>query len=219
MSKKSSVSRSVKPKPRTRSTVSSWHNGADVEIRLYAQSLQAAAKTLAEKSELDQNARTDWDACPVLLPYREALKLHLKLLIGEGSNFLPSPTDPITLYKTHSLRWLAQIVCQIIRTVEWEAEFVCDGVASLAEFSALVNELEALDPVTRAIRSSGAGGKDSVSKSYRAFNVVGFAKRMDALLILLDATGDALAATWDQRAEGMGEEKVHTRGGFKPTIH
>jgi len=62
------------------------------------------------------------------------LKLHLKFLIGDGSSFLKSPTDHISLAKTHSLRWLAQIVCQIIRAVKWESDFRCEGVASLAGF-------------------------------------------------------------------------------------
>jgi hypothetical protein len=77
--------------------------------------------------------------------------------VGEGSNFLPSPTDPLTLAKTRSLRWLAQIVCQIIRAVKWENEFKCEGVASLADFSALIAELEALDPVAVAVRSKHRG--------------------------------------------------------------
>jgi hypothetical protein len=82
------------------------------------------------------NARTDWDVCPVVLLYREALELHLKALVGEGSSFLKSRTDPISLSRTRSLRWLAQIVCQIIRRVGWESEFTCEGVSSLADFSA-----------------------------------------------------------------------------------
>jgi hypothetical protein len=38
---------------------------------------------------------------------------------------LPTPTDPLTLAKTRSLRWLAQIVGQIIKAVGWENEFKC----------------------------------------------------------------------------------------------
>jgi len=162
MNKKPPISRILKPKPRTRSALPSWHNGADPEIHLYARSLQNAAKTLVGKLEpqLDhetgQSPRTDWDACPIVLLYREAIELHLKALVGEGSNFLKTRTDPISLSQTHSLRWLAQIVCQIIRRVGWESDFTCEGVSSLADFSALVNEVESFDPVTRAIRSAGA---------------------------------------------------------------
>jgi hypothetical protein len=219
MRKKSSASRVVKPKPTTRSTSPSWHNGADVEIHLYARSLQKAAKTLVEKLELDQSARTNWDACPVVLLYLEALELHLTLLVGEGSNFLNTRTDPISLSQPRPLRWLAKIVCQIIKTVGWESEFKCEGVASLSDFSALVNEVESLDPVAKAIRSSRAKGPTSVSQYYRRFKVAEFAKKLDALLDLLDVTTDALAATWDQSSEASGEDKFHVGDNIKPTIH
>jgi len=227
MNKKPFSTRIPKPTPRTRSALPTWHNGADAEIHLYARSLQNAAKTLVGKLDLnpeldqalDQSARTDWDACPIVLLYREALELHLKALVGQGSNFLKTRTDPISLSQTHSLRWLAQIVCQIIRTVSWENDFTGGGVSSLADFSALVSEVESFDPVTRAIRSAGAKDPNSVSQYYRTFNVVQFAEKLDGLLDLLDATADALAATWDQRTEISGEEKFHATGTIKPTIH
>lgn len=50
-------------------------------------------------------------------------------------------------------------------------------------------------------------------------NVVRFAGRLDALLNLLDATADALAATWDLQQEGTIDENVHKGDGFKSTIH
>jgi hypothetical protein len=118
------------------------------------------------------------------LLYRDALELHLKALVGEGSGFLRSRTDPISLSPTRSLRWLAQIVCQIIRTVGWESDFTCEGVSSLADFSALIDEVESFNPVTRAIRAARAKDPNSVSQYYRTFNVVEFAKKMDGLLHL-----------------------------------
>jgi len=75
------------------------------------------------------------------------------------------------------------------------------------------------------IRSLGRFGRPelkvqtSVSQYYRTFNVVQFAKRMDALFDLLDVTADALAATWDQQAEVPGEETFHVGDNIKPTIH
>ncbi len=199
MNRKPAASRLPRQKVRS-GPMRSWHNGGDIEIHRYARSLQKAAKTLIGRLERNQSASADWDVCPVVLLYRESLELHLKLLVGEGSNFLPSPTDPITLFKTHSLRWLAQIVCQIIKVVEWEKEFTCDGVGSLAEFSALVGDVESFDPVARAIQSARTGGPDSASKYYRNFNIIQFAKKLDALLNLLDVTADALSANWDQQA-------------------
>jgi hypothetical protein len=81
------ASRFSKPKAKVESADLTWHNGAAAEIHSYALSLQKAAKTLVERLE-NENARMDWDACPVVLLYREALELYLKALVGEGSNFL-----------------------------------------------------------------------------------------------------------------------------------
>jgi hypothetical protein len=218
MKKRLPVNRFSKTRART-SPTESWHNGGDTEIHLYAQSLRKAAKTLVEKLELDWNVQTDWDACPVVLLYRDALELHLKSLVGEGSNFLKSRTDPITLSQTHALRWLAQIVCQIIKKVGWQDDFTCEGVSSLADFLALVNEVESFDPVARSIQSSRIRGPESVSQYYRTFDIVQFVRKLDGLLDLLDVTADALAATWDQRADVSGEDTSYAGNTIKPTIH
>ncbi len=177
----------------------SWHNGGDIEIGLYARSLHRAAQTLIKSLELEPNPKTAWDACPILLLYRQAIELHLKFLVGEGGNFLPTPTDSITLYKTHSLRWLAQIVCQIIKSVKWEKEFRCEGISTLAEFSAAVAELEALDPVVLAVHSGNRTADGWVPPQLQPPNVVRFAKKLDVLIDLLDSTADGLAAASDLR--------------------
>jgi hypothetical protein len=218
MKKKSPVLRLGTPKAVFQSSDRSWHNGGDIEIGLYARSLHKAAKTLISTLDLEPNSKTAWDACPAILLYRQSVELHLKALVGEGSNFLPSPTDAISLYKTHSLRWLAQIVCQIIKAVRWENEFKCEGIATLADFSAIVNELEALDPVSIAVHSGSRARHDgSVPPQLQPPNVVRFAKQLDFLLALLDATADALAAEWDLRSEGPTEANGNG-GGFEPTI-
>jgi hypothetical protein len=220
MKKKPPVLRLPKPKAVAQSADRSWHNGGDIEIHLYARSLHKAAKTIIETLDPEPNPKTAWDASPVILLYRQAVELHLKLLVGEGSNFLPSPTDPITLYKTHSLRWLAQIVCQIIKAVGWEKEFKCEGVASLADFSAVVNELEALDPAAVAVHPGNRRSDGWVPQQLQPLNVIRLAKRLDALIDLLSATADALAATWDLQAEGISTELDPVTGeDFPPTIH
>jgi len=203
--------------PKTEAVVPSdrsWHNGGDIEIALYARSLHRAAKTLIETLDLQPNPKTVWDACPVILLYRQSVELHLKALVDEGSNYLPSPTDPISLYKTHSLRWLAQIVCQIVKTIQWENEFKSEGIASLSDFSALVKELEALDPVSCAVHSDSRCSDGSVPHQLQPPNVVRLAKRLDGLLDLLDTTTDAMAATWNQ----MSGEEFPAGGDLKPTI-
>jgi hypothetical protein len=216
MKNKVSVLRTPKSKAVVKSDDRSWHNGGDVEIHLYARSLHKAAKTLIETLNLEPNPRTAWDGCPVILLYRQSVELHLKAFVDEGSNFLKERTDSITLYKTHSLRWLAQIVGQIIKAVKWESEFKCEGVSSLADFTALVSELEALDPVAVAVQSRNRRPDGWVPNQLLPPNVVRFAKRLDSLLDLLDVTADALAATWDQVS---GEESFQAGDDFKPTIH
>jgi hypothetical protein len=213
--KKTPTSRVSKSKAGTRSSRETWHGGSDIEFRQYARSLQNAAKVLVGKLDLDRSARNDWDACPVVLLYRQALETNLKMLVGEGSKFLPSPTDHITLFKAHSLRWLAQIVCQIIRKIGWESEFKCEGASSLVEFTALVYEVECCDPVSRGVRHSRTGDPQSVSQYFQTSDILQFAKRLDALLDLLGSTTDALAAEWDQRAAALAE---FDGGDFKPTI-
>ena len=210
--KNRSVSRFSKPKVEKSGTIESWHNGADAEIHLYARSLQRAAKSLVETVEPEQSAETVWDVCPIIWLYRQALELHLKALVGEGCNFLKSKTDPISVYRTHSLRWLAQIVCQVIKAVRWETDFVCEGVSSLTEFSALVNEIESLDAVSCVVHFASGRDHGSAEQTFQKISAVQFAMKLDALLELLDVTADALAATWDQRAEAS------CRNAFGPTI-
>jgi hypothetical protein len=198
----------------------SWHNGSDIEIGFYARSLHEAARKLIASLDLKPNPKAAWDAGPVILLYRQAVELQLKSVVGEGSNFLPSPTEPLSLAKTHSLRWLAQIVCQIIRAVKWENEFKREGISSLADFSALVDELESLDPVAVAVRPGNRRAVGTVPDQLQPANVVRFAKRLDALLDLLAATADGLAAEWDLQQEGiLTEDDLDTGDDFGATIH
>jgi hypothetical protein len=217
MKKKPPVPPNPKAAPRTYER--SWHNGGDIEIAFYARSVHDAAQKLIATLDLKPNPKTAWDAGPVILLYRQAVELRLKSLVGEGSNFLQSPTESLSLAKTHSLRWLAQIACQIIRAVRWENEFKREGISSLADFSALVDELESLDPVAVAMRPGNRRPDFSVPQQLLPSNVVRFAERLDALLDLLVATADGLAAEWDLQRDGISTEAdLDGSGDFTPTI-
>lgn len=181
-----------------------WHAGADVEIDLYAASLQGAARSLVKSLRRPKAIRTDLDVCPVILLYRESLEIRLKRLVGSGSNLLVPRIDHISVYTTHSLRWLAQMVRQIIKAAGWESKFACGGISNLAEFTTLVGEVEALDPVVFSVQASNAGKITSVPRFYGSFDIVKFSRRLDALFGLLDTTADALAAMWDEQNHGMG---------------
>ncbi|MCX6588829.1 MAG: hypothetical protein NTX13_19875 [Acidobacteria bacterium] len=189
-----------------------WHNGGDLEISFYARSLHQTAQSILASLDLQPNPRTAWDACPVVLLYRQAVELHLKALVDEGGDFLKERTDAITLCKTHSLRWLAQMVSQIIKAVQWEAAFQCEGMSNLADFSALVSELEELDPVAVSLRSSNRRPDGGVPNQLEPPRIVQFAKKLDALIGVLDATTDALAAT------AILMEIDGTESGLSPTI-
>ena len=173
------------------------------DLFLYARSFHTAAKKMAEALEHGSGPFTEFDVSPVVFMYRHALELHLKaFVLGEGGNFLATKPDPISVGKTHSVSWLAQFVCQIITAVKWENEFRCKGVESLADFKVLVEEINSVDPGSYVFTSPVSANVQSI----RAF-----ARKMDAVLGLLGATADALAAEWDMRSEAPTEAK--------PTIH
>ncbi len=191
----------------------SWHNGAEIEIGCYARSLHKAAKLLLDNLDRRENPKTAWDVGPIILLYRQAIELQLKFLVGEGSRFLQSPTDHLTLAKTHSLRWLAQIACQIIKAVQWESEFKCAGVTSLAEFSAMIATLEAMEPVSAAVYAERTK-KDlgETPPQLGRSKLLEMAPKLDALIDLLAATADGLAATADLMEIGPDDGRI------KPTI-
>ena len=170
------------------------HNIPSRDIFLHARSFHKAAKALAA-FQLDASPFADSDLSPVVFMYRHAVELHLKaLVLGEGGNFLATTPDALSVHKTHSVSWLAQFVCQIITAVKWEKEFKCEAIENLADFKAVVEELNAVDPGSYVFRLPvSAVGQDSLPGRLN-LTIREFARRMDALLELLDSTADALAA-------------------------
>jgi hypothetical protein len=76
-----------------------------------------------------------------------------------------------------------------------------------------------LDPVSCAVHSKSRRRDGSAPELLQPSNAIRFAKKLDGLLDLLDATTDALAATWDLRAEGISVELDSEAGeDFGPTI-
>jgi hypothetical protein len=220
MPKKTSRTRLFVANPGPYNTALNWNNGPELEFPFYARAFHNAAKTLVANVNLDRMARADWDACPVVFLYRHALELHLKaLVLGDGVNFMATRPDSASIYRTHSLHRLVQVVCEIVKSVAWEASFICEGVSSLADFRAVVRELDSLDPGSHAFRYPvNTEGKGSVPR-HLTFSVVEFARRMDPLLDLLDSTADALAATWDMRTEAAAlDAELHGGNDFDPTI-
>ena len=178
----------------------------------YARSFDKAAQALAG-SLRGGDPVSDVDFCPVVFMYRHALELHLKVLVlGEGGDFLATKPDPLSIYKTHSVAWLGQFVCQSVTALKWEPEFRCQGIENLNDFKAVVEGVNSVDPGQSVFRIPGK------TEAKGSFDVWGFARKMDALLELLDSTADGLAAEWDLRSEGTAVGFNGDDGGFEPTI-
>jgi hypothetical protein len=119
-----------KPSPGSRQSISNtrpqysalnWRNVPAKDLFLYARSFHQAAKALAASFQPETSRFSDFDACPVILMYRQAVELHLKaLVLGDGGNFLTTKPDALSVHKTHSVSWLAQFVCQIVAALKWE---------------------------------------------------------------------------------------------------
>jgi hypothetical protein len=187
-----------------------WHNVSEQDLWSYARSFHAAAKKLAGAIELDPGPFTEFDACSVVYLYRHVVELQLKaLILGAGGNFLANRPDPLSVSKSLSLSWLSQFLCQMVTALKWEDSFKCEGIETLADFRAVVEDINSVDPGPGAFRYPGEA----------QFNIREFAAKMDALLELLDSTADALEATWDMQMEGTAPE-VEDGGGsdFGPTI-
>ena len=125
-----------------------WRKVPEEDFWSYARAFHMAAKKLAGTLEAGSGPFSQFDACPAVFLYRHAVELQLKaLVLGAGSNFLATRPDPVSVSKSVSLSWLAQFVSQIVTALHWERDFQCEGVESLADFSAVIEDLNSVDPV------------------------------------------------------------------------
>jgi hypothetical protein len=191
-----------------------WQLLPDDDVFVYAQSFRRATTAMMKAVDIEGSPFAAFDACPVMFLYRSAVELALKaLVLGEGGNFLATRPDRLSVYKTHSLSWLAQFASQIVSAVGWEAEFTCEGVADLTDFKTVVQELNDSGPAVYGLRVP-VGDPESLSSAVREF-----ARRTEALLTMLEETADALAAEWGMRSEGGDDESRHNGGQLPPTVH
>jgi len=205
------------PNPTLRNRTLNQRNVHDQDLWLHARSFHTAAKKLAEALESDSGPFIEFAACPVVFMYRHALELHLKaIVLGEGGNFLVTKPDRLSIQKTHSVSWLAQFVVQIVTVLQWEKEFKCEGIENLDGFKAAVQEVNSVDPGSYSVHLPVTTEAQDSAQGQAKSTIRNFAHRMDALLELLNATADALAAEWDMRSEVY--EAEWQGGDIKPTI-
>lgn len=213
--KPQSRSRPLARTPEPLNSVLDWRNIPEKDLYFFAQASHKAAKKLAGSLQLGLNPLGDFDAYPVLFMYRHAVELYLKAIVHEGGNFLTTKPDHLSVAKTRSVSWLAQFVVQIVTALGWEDQFRCDGIENPADFKAIIEEVNSIDSGHGMFRVSGdPQGRDSLAEQLGEF-----ARRLDALLELLDSTADALAAEWDLRLdEAALDAGGNDDGEFGPTI-
>jgi hypothetical protein len=160
-----------------------WRNLPEDDYFLCAQCFHTAAKKLAWTVAAER--ASDFNACPMLFMYRQAVLLYLKVLIlGPGRNFLPTKPDELSVHKSRSVSWLAQFVSQIVMALKWEGEFKCEGMENQGDFKALIGEVNAIDPAFHAFWRPG----ERAEQRDTGLAVLDFVRRLDSLLELLDRT-------------------------------
>lgn len=116
------------------------------------------------------------------------------------------------------MSWLAQFVCQIVTALKWENEFKCEGIENLADFKTIIEDVNSVDPGSHAFRYPLNSEARGSVPNHPTFSVREFARNMDALLELLNATADALVAEWVMRSEAVAIEAGWNGGDFDPPI-
>jgi len=189
-----------------------WRNLKEHDYFLFARAYHMAAKKLARMLDLNPGPIPEFDLCPVLSAYRHSIELHLKVIVlGDGGKFLAKRPDELSVHKTRSLSWLAQFVTQIVTTLRWEEEFKTEGIENLADFKAVIEEANGIDPAFDAFCCPANPERPEAVKSA----VLEFVRRLDALVELLAQTADSLAAEWDLRSDATAPD-TNWPGG--PTI-
>src|ERR1700690_2011126 len=161
--------------PGPHSMIQNWRRVSDEDFWFYARSFHAAAKKLAGMLEGSSGPFSQFEVCPVVFMYRKAVEMKLKaIVLGAGGNFLATKADPISVSKSISLSWLAQFLCQIVTVLKWEASLKCEGVENLADFKAIIEDVNSVDPGPHSFRYPGEA----------QFSIREFAAKMEALLEL-----------------------------------
>jgi hypothetical protein len=86
------------------------------------------------------------------------------------------PLAPVAKGPFCTVSWLAQFVTQIVTAVKWEPEFRCQGIESLDDFKAVVEEINSVDPGQYSFHLPVA------TEWQGSFSVRGFATRIGRTL-------------------------------------
>lgn len=138
-------------------------------------------------------------AVPIVYLYWHAMELYLKTIILDGRDILPLRGKPrIELRENHILEALANDVDQIFDGFGWDWDFGSPHFKTLAEFIAIVKELQKVAEVRYPTRKKDGGAV--VPENFR-FNLFQFCELLDSVFEALNVRAFSVGAQLQQEQE------------------
>ena len=179
---------------------------------LYAEAYHKAGQKLVQEYGTT-GALRDFEAAPIVFLYRHAFELYLKAVALVGSKIIrlqgKDGMAPDRVMSSHRLTEFVPHVCEIIRAAHWSWDMGVDGLRTEADFSGLVQELDAIDPGSYTFRYPTDRDGESALPEHFAFNVRSFATRLDPLLESLSGAVTGLEERWKLTAEAAYEARQY----------
>ena len=186
--------------------VFNFHGRAINDLSAFAAGYHEAGKILVSNLEAARAYR-DYEGYPILFLYRHALELYLKAIVYRGAQLLGLISDEKLntekLLTRHKLTGFLPAIEAIFKAVEWEWNFEVSGLKSFDDFADLIKEIEKIDPRSDGFRYPVTTIGEAALPKHFVVNVIGFGKKMDAVLDLLSGAVTGLQEHWDETAEAM----------------
>jgi len=159
------------------------------QLEAFAAGYHEAGKILAAKMEASRGY-PDYEGYPILFLYRHALELYLKALVYRGAKLLQVRNNQALetdfLLTNHRLSKFLPSFRAILESTGWKWNFEVAGLRSLQDFEALVRGIEEIDADSYCFRYPVTTKGVAAHRPHLVINVIAFAKKMDAILDLLD---------------------------------
>lgn len=179
----------------------------ETEFGIYAAGFWRAGRTLAN-SLAKQRGYRDFDACPIVFLYSHALELYMKAIVRRGRSLVSLAGKKLTIdrrtYNRHELLPLTQPIHYIFKHVGWTWSTEVEGVKTFRDFKAIVREIDRLGTAFRY--PIDTNGQPSVTHHFM-FNVLEFARQVEAVVRLLDGALTGLEEEWDLQASAAYERQ------------
>ncbi len=178
------------------------------DLSAFAEGYHEAGKYLVNRMAKGRGY-ADYEGYPILFLYRHALELYLKAIVFKGAMLLrlisSERIDTDRLFRNHGLVSLLPPVRAIFRDLGWQWDFEVSALRTFDDFSELVRAIDRIDPYSYAFRYPVDKHGDSPVERHLVLNVIGFGRKMDAVLDLLSAAVTGLEHKWDATADVMYE--------------